>query len=191
MEPKRLRVGIDVDDVLADFIPEFTRVCHKLFGKPRPECRPVDWGWSNFGLSKGEIDAAWQYIRETPNFWIGVAPRMDARFLAEMPHVAKFFITSRFDTAGHAADWQTARWLELHFAQEYPVVLCSTPKGETARVLKLDYFIDDRPENCLEVLAALPSCKVFLMDSTHNRQFVDERIPRVGSFDEFSELIGR
>jgi 5'(3')-deoxyribonucleotidase len=47
-----MRIGIDIDDVLADFIVEYVKIANGLFGKPEVDAQPVDWEWSNFELTK-------------------------------------------------------------------------------------------------------------------------------------------
>jgi hypothetical protein len=63
-------------------------------------------------------------------------------------------------------------------------------KGPMARALKYDFFIDDRPRNCEDIKKALPDCKVFLKDSSHNRSWLCiDGIQRIGGFNEFAEIV--
>jgi hypothetical protein len=64
-------------------------------------------------------------------------------------------------------------------------------KGPLAAALKYDYFIDDRPKNCLDIQKAVPTCKVYLKNSSHNLSFDAEAagLTRVRDFDEFAIII--
>jgi hypothetical protein len=63
-------------------------------------------------------------------------------------------------------------------------------KGPMALALKYDYFIDDRPKNCEDIKRALPDCKVFLRDSSHNRSWKEPiNIQRIAGFNEFAEIV--
>lgn len=187
------RVGIDVDDVLADFVSEFVRICHELFGTPL-DLKPIDWGWSNFGLTEAQINEAWQRVRATPWFWDKLNVVEGASFKAMqwlMFYGNKlFFITKRFDTGQVTAENQTAKWLRNAFGITFPIVIANTEKGITAKALDLTHFIDDRPENCTAVLEHVPTCQVFIKTTSHNTNFSHPQITRVGSFDEFAKIVG-
>jgi 5'(3')-deoxyribonucleotidase len=185
------RIGIDVDDVLADFVSAFRAICNKLYGTPL-DTEPVDWAWSNFNLTKEQLDKAWEVVRSTSQFWYLLHPVDSASYFSmqRLRNKKLFFITSRFDTRGASAEDQTAAWLAHNYDLMYPTAIVGTPKGITAKALGLTHFVDDRPENCLDVLAHVPECQVFIKDTSHNRHFKHPGISRVTSFDAFSLLVG-
>lgn len=189
-----MRIGIDLDDVLADFISEFAEIAHDIYGRPQPEVKPVDWEWSNFGLSKEEQGKVWERIVGTFNFWekLSVEPgamRISMTRLTEDNHDL-VFITARAKTAGYTVQEQSARWLNRCFGLSYPTVIVDNNKGPIAAALQLDYFVDDRPKNCIEIKNAVPDCKVFLKNSSHNVAYENpEWMPRVANFDEFVNLV--
>jgi hypothetical protein len=62
------------------------------------------------------------------------------------------FITQRPASAGDTCQVQTQRWLARHgFAYPSVYVIHGT-RGRIAAALDLDAVIDDRPENCLDVV---------------------------------------
>jgi hypothetical protein len=63
------------------------------------------------------------------------------------------FLTQRPATAGDTAQVQTQRWLEAHGFALPSVYVMSGSRGKVADALALDALIDDRPENCLDVIA--------------------------------------
>jgi 5'(3')-deoxyribonucleotidase len=186
-------IGIDLDDVLADFIGRFASIAYKKYQKPAPGTKPCDWEWSNFGLTKDELADVWNVIHMTNNFWeslnveegvnLGMVQAVDALHTV-------YFPTARAHVLGNPVGKQSAKWLYKHFDIRFPTVLVSNEKSPMARALKYDYFIDDRPKNCLDIQAALPDCRVFLKNSSHNQAFAPpDGIVRVSGFNEFAELV--
>lgn len=191
MKP-RLRIGIDLDDVAVDFMTEFTRICNEMFGKPEIGARAADWEWSNFGLTQEQIGLAWEKIKQTYDFWtdLPVEVQLDREKLAELDRNHDlFFITARVQTLGPSVQWQACWWLQNKIGIYFPTVLVSSDKGPLAAALKLDFFIDDRPKNCVEVKRARPECRVFVKDSSHNQDFVDPTIPRVKDLNAFISIV--
>lgn len=182
---RRFRIGIDVDEVISDFISEFVRLSHEMYGTSL-SVKPSDWLWSNFGLSAEQISVIWDRIQGTHNFWLNLKklPTVDAYDVALLDQHTLFFITSRAPSVGLPVEKQTAVWLQ-RVGFSYPTVIVSANKGELAEALQLDAFLDDRPENCLAVRGMAPRCKVFLQDASHNRTFESLGIKRVQNLSEF------
>ena len=87
---------------------------------------------------------------------------------------------------------QAAAWLSLELGLEYPTVIEEVNKGPLAAALHMDYFIDDRPKNCLEILSAVPTCLVYLKESSHNANYkAPKSITRVKDFNTFAEEVLR
>jgi len=76
-----------------------------------------------------------------------------------------YFITSR---PGIDAKIQTEDWL-YNAGYPHATVLISSAKGLCAQALKLDVYIDDRWENCVDVATTSLKTKVFLLDRPWNR----------------------
>lgn len=183
-------IGVDVDDVLADFIAGFTLLAHTRYGVPL-DTRPVDWSWNNYGLSTSQIDNLWYEIYGTHEFWTG-CEKAEGTSLVKQAWLSDrlYFVTARKDCKGRPADVQTAEWLLGNYDVEYPTVICSVNKGPIAAALGFEAFIDDRPKNCEEVLAAVPTCHVYLKKSHHNASYTPPKgITRVDNFDRFYTAI--
>lgn len=190
-----MRLGIDMDDVCCDFSSSYVALLNKLFGKPPLGTKPIDWEGSNFKLNAEETKQSWAEVAKVPDFWSNLRPlpSFDTETI-KLLHVALamhdvFFVTNRFDTPGDSPLKQSKYWLFANAYIQAPNVLISKDKGPMASVLQLDAFIDDRPKNCIDVLAALPACKVYLADASHNQTFNDPRFPRVKDLKEFLKLI--
>lgn len=187
-----MRIGVDLDDVLVDFMGEFTNICHDLFGKPEIGTKAVDWEWSNFGLTQDQFDQAWTKVKSVYDFWTDLEVEDGVskdRLSALAWQHELFFITARVASKGASVQWQSSWWVEHNIGILYPTVLVSYDKGPLAAALKLDYFIDDRPKNCLEIKQAVPTCKVCLKDSSHNQTFSHPEIVRVQDMNEFMDIV--
>lgn len=191
---KQFTIAFDLDDVLCNFIKEFVRMSNAKMGRPPLDIIPVDWEWSNCGWSKEEIADLWKDIANTENFWMTLEPMPGINWRAllylEKRHNL-VFPTARALSKGYPVGLQSADWLSKQFGLCYPAVFVSSSKGELAKVLKYDYFIDDRPKNVIDVKLAVPTCKVFLQDSGHNQAFQEKTygIVRVKHVNDFMNII--
>jgi hypothetical protein len=158
-----LRIGVDMDGVLADFASAFRGVEARLFGPaaddpvepPEEEEQRQERGILE---TRERYRAIWREIQGTEDFWRtlnplepGAVARLQALSIKYRWEV--FFITQRPPTAGDTVQRQTQRWL-VHQGFELPSVLAlSGPRGAAVRALRLDYHLDDSLENCLDAIA--------------------------------------
>jgi len=186
-------IAFDLDDVLADFMGLFSKMAYKKLGKASVLEAPVDWDWSNWKLSKEELDGLWADLAKTNNFWLHVQPLLvDYVQLRRLERTHNLvFPTARAACPGFPVGLQSALWLQEKFYLKAPAVFVAYNKGGLARELKYDYFIDDRPKNVIEVKEAVPACKVFLKDSSHNKKFDSDfyGIKRVNDVNEYMNII--
>jgi hypothetical protein len=112
-------------------------------------------------------DAVWAEIRRTPDFWVGVEPtvpgaaaRIHALMLRHRWEV--FFITQRPATEGDTVQRQTQRWLVSQGFDLPSVLVIAGSRGAAAASLRLDYHVDDSPQNCLDVMAAASARAVLI-----------------------------
>ncbi len=189
-----MRIGIDLDDVLVDFISEYIRISNGLYGVPALDELPVDWEWSNYPLTKEQHSKIWEKIHNRRNFWMTLdrAKGVSSQKIRELAKLHDLvFITARVPSKGFSVQQQSAAWLSLELGLKYPTVIEEKAKGPLAAALHLDYFVDDRPKNCLEIEDAVPTCKVFLKNSSHNSSYNMGYRPltRVKDFNEFADII--
>jgi hypothetical protein len=165
-----VRIGFDMDGVLADFAGAFTEVEHKLFGQSasiKPESPEVEAeqeeesaGRPADGQTPREQrrrrDAIWSAIHNTPDFWTTLKP-LDpgavARIHASMLRLGweVFFITQRPATTGQTVQRQTQAWLREQGFDMPSVLVISGSRGAAAGAMRLNYHVDDSPQNCLDV----------------------------------------
>ena len=109
----------------------------------------------------------WDHVKKIENFWTTL-PELEAGIIAR---IAKnvierrwevIFLTTRPATVGELVQLQSQRWLEAH-GMPYPsVFVVQRSRGKIADALALDAFVDDRPENCLDI-AVESKAKVILV----------------------------
>jgi hypothetical protein len=99
----------------------------------------------------------WRHVGTIENFWETLTetePGAVAR-LAAVATERKWevlFLTKRPSTAGSTAQVQTQRWLEAKGFALPSVYVVQGSRGRIAAALGLDFVIDDRPENCLDIV---------------------------------------
>ena len=178
-----LRIGFDLDGVLADMEAELVRQAEILFGetmtrrleaapdraesKPTARCRirrraaegapttvpPL----LKLKMTSRQQRRLWRHVESIENFWESLAelePGVIER-LARLTSERRWeiiFLTKRPESAGVTAQVQTQRWLESHGFRMPSVYVVQGSRGRIAAALALDVVIDDRPENCLDVV---------------------------------------
>lgn len=108
-------------------------------------------------LSDRQLRELWQHVATIENFWTTLSeiePGSVARIAAlrSAHNLEVIFLTQRPDTAGETTQLQTQRWLESRGFELPSVFVLRGSRGKAAGALHIDVVLDDRPENCLEVL---------------------------------------
>jgi hypothetical protein len=118
--------------------------------RPRPEMVA--------DTQQSPMRALWAHVTSLDNFWTSlgeIEPGAVARVhaLATKHRWEVLFLTRRPPSAGDMVQVQSQRWLEAHgFDMPSLFVMRSGSRGRVADALGLDAVIDDRPENCLDVV---------------------------------------
>src|SRR5262245_62072308 len=99
----------------------------------------------------------WHHVESIENFW-QTLNETEPGIVARLASVATerrwevIFLTKRPETAGATAQLQSQRWLESKGFRLPSVYVVKGSRGRIAASLGLDIVIDDRPENCLDVV---------------------------------------
>jgi uncharacterized HAD superfamily protein len=183
-------VGVDIDGVVADFNKEFLRISRKLLGKPEKGFKVTNFHYHKCGWTEAEANRVIKWMRHTPDFWTTLEPLDKISKLRKYENKLNlFYITARFSTDGLPTNYQTEQWLRERLGLSEPYAIVSEKKGDEAVALDLDYYLDDRDINCVDVADKLPSCKTYILTQPWNEKFTDKRIKRVASVNEFIEDI--
>jgi hypothetical protein len=183
-----LRVGFDLDGTVADMYFALRREAIKLFGEevlhtPPEASKPQEAGKEQTpkaeddqiaGLAIQELrltarqqDQLWDHVKQIENFWTTL-PELEPGIISRIAKAAHerrwevIFLTTRPSTEGELVQLQSQRWLEAHGFQYPSVYVVHRSRGKIADALHLDAFVDDRPENCLDI-AVESKAKVILV----------------------------
>jgi hypothetical protein len=179
-----LRIGFDLDGVLADMESELVRQSEILFGEPmtrRLEERAAEAGdapppadvvttapaadavpefappVSRLNMTSRQQRRLWHHVETIENFWEGLE-ELEPGVIQRLSTLAIdrrweiIFLTKRPETAGATAQVQSQRWLQSKGFTLPSVFVVQGSRGRIAASLGLDIVVDDRPENCLDVV---------------------------------------
>ena len=225
-----IRVGFDMDGVLADFSGAFRVIEKRLFGAastvvadaPEVEARQ-DEAAARHGVAietRRRRDAIWKAIRDTRDFWTTLKPhdpgavrRIHGLMIRHGLEVV--FITQRPSTVGQTVQRQTQFWLRQQGFDLPSVLVIGGSRGAAAAAVRLDYHVDDSPQNCLDIVSDSRTRPILIVpepdpvtEATAKHlqigmarsiaealdileHTVNGRGPRAGLLDKLSRIVGR
>jgi uncharacterized HAD superfamily protein len=138
----------------------------------KPASSPEDDPATTMAMSELHLTAKqqmqlWDHVKKINNFWTSL-PELEPGIIARIAKASVerrwevIFLTTRPATAGELVQMQSQRWLEAHGFQYPSVYVVQHSRGRIADALQLDAFVDDRPENCLDI-AVESKAKVLLI----------------------------
>jgi uncharacterized HAD superfamily protein len=174
--------GIDLDGVSVDFIGEFSSFLKKNLNLSYDDSEITDYYWHKCNLGISEVDF-WRL------FDIFGKDREEYRNLKPLPgaqNCIKFFLENAKDVwfitgRPHYAYEQTVDNLKHFFNVDSDRIIFSSGKDYKSNVvnrLGIDVFIDDAPHYA-ESIADNTLAKVYLMDTTYNRNVNEDKVTRV------------
>jgi uncharacterized protein len=177
-----VRIGFDLDGVLADLHGPFVQAAVRLFpdldpstiaekdiGGSPPDADADDDAADADGpdeqatvagdvpLTRRQISQVWDHIESVEDFWETLG-EIESGAIARLAKVADerrwevIFITSRPHSAGRTVQRQSQRWLQRHGFDMPSLFVVHGSRGAVAQALNLDIIVDDRPDNCLDIV---------------------------------------
>lgn len=177
-----LRIACDLDGTLADMDAALQREAERLFGpdvdlhasparriesaedveeeiaaaSSAESATPAGTTSTRRALTRSELRQLWAHVGQIENFWASLG-EVEAGAVAQLAASAArhrwdvIFVTQRPSSAGDTTQRQSQRWLQAH-GFECPSVFVTGSRGRVAHALSLDAVLDDRPDNCLDVV---------------------------------------
>jgi hypothetical protein len=159
-----LRVGFDLDGVLADFRSAFSDLARDVLheeidaaGGPEAQNR-----------TPGDVERVWKAIAQSHNWWTTIKP-FEPEQIARLYALAReglwevVFLTKRPPSSGDTVQFQTQWWLERYGYLLPSVITVPGSRGELANALRLDLIVDDQLINCAEILGASTTKAVLVL----------------------------
>ncbi len=169
-----MRIAFDLDGVLADLHTPFVRTALRLFpdlepaaieaGDPAGSSTPdeaqdddVPPVLPGVNLNRRQSDIVWKHLAGTENFWESLS-EIESGAIAKLAALADerrwevLFITSRPRSIGRTVQRQTQRWLQERGFPMPSVYVVHGSRGRIADALAIDVVVDDRADNCLDIV---------------------------------------
>ena len=108
-------------------------------------------------VDRRQAEAIWKQIAAREDFWESLT-EIESGAIARLAAIADerkwevLFVTSRPRSAGRTVQRQTQRWLARMGFPMPSVFVMHGSRGRLASALDLDVVVDDRPDNCLDVV---------------------------------------
>ena len=145
-----MRIALDVDGVLADFIWSFTQVATEL-GVMTGRFRTSDQQEWSFPC---DVNSVWEEVKGRWNWWMTLEPIATTDEISALNKAIGehdvYFITSRPRTRGLSAERQTHHWLTsigLQAAHASVIATRAGSKGALCKALDIEAVLEDCPAN--------------------------------------------
>ncbi|MGB7218704.1 MAG: hypothetical protein WBD07_07835 [Vicinamibacterales bacterium] len=204
-----LRIAVDLDGVLADMHGELARQAEALFGEaatgrriaraspsapnprqPQPDLPSLE----RLQLTSRDQRRLWRHVETIENFWetLKEAEPGMVRQLAAIATDRRWeviFLTTRPTSAGATCQIQTQRWLAAQGFELPSVYVVRGSRGRIAAALDLDFVIDDRPENCLDVVVDSQARAILVWPDDEKQLPLESRRMGIGVVKSFEECL--
>ncbi len=169
-----LRIAFDLDGTIADMNAALKKEATALF-RPEPSSKTpqnianqaeasVDQGGgepqadaADLRLTARQQMQLWDHVKKIENFWMtldevepGIVKRIATTAAERRWEV--IYLTTRPSTAGDITQVQSQRWLAKYGFRHPSVFVVQPNRGKIADAMQLDAVVDDRPENCLDIV---------------------------------------
>ena len=187
-------VGMDIDGVVADFLPPFLQRLAECAGKGPIDPESVtDPSFTNHPLLSQEIISRCMVeVSYDAGFWQELAPLPSAEEWLALDRLSRqnrlIFITHRYERETYDISRITCDWLKKHGVSNPVVYFTQSHKSELIEKLAVELFVDDRHENCREA-AENTHAVVMMPHRPYNSAFSHPRVQRVQDLAEIFSFL--
>jgi len=187
-------VGLDIDGVLADFLSPFLlRLEQKTGTGPIHSDSITDFNFSEHPVLSDKV--VWECLEEVsydPTFWQSMASLITPSEWKQLEGLnlekRLFFLTHRYVRDTYDIHGVTSDWLKKYGISQPVIHFTNKSKAELVEELGIQFFMDDRYENCQDV-AEKTKAMVLMPHRPYNRSFNHPAVKRIHNFSElFSHL---
>ena len=189
---------VDIDGVVLNFEGAFVRFLNRVYGMGLPErYETTTWFFDDL-LSREEMYTRWQAFLESgdsgqmeplvsPRDFNALARRHEVHLLTNfpLPYMAK----RERNLARLGLAYQSLQFCGLHAYKD----TVPPSKAEVVENLRAPeqpaFFVDDHPENCLDVLGNCKDVEVWVMSRHFNKDFDHPQVRRANGWKTLFERL--
>ncbi|HET7006195.1 MAG TPA: hypothetical protein VFK65_11915 [Candidatus Binatia bacterium] len=190
-----MKIALDIDGVLADFVTPFLQLLERRVGGPSID--PASITDPNFNhhpfLTRELIYDCMVDASYDPEFWRVLAPLPSVQQWRSLSQISRdnevVFITHRWVRDTYDINHVTCQWLRDHGIDNPVVHFTQDLKSLLVKQMNVELFVDDRHENCQDV-ATQTEAVVMMPHRPYNRSFAHPRVQRIQDLDALFEYLG-
>jgi uncharacterized HAD superfamily protein len=188
-----MKIALDIDGVLADFISPFVKLLETRSGAIVDLESITDPNFAHYPFLSSELIAQCiMEVSDDPRFWSRLAPLPAPEQWKLLDILSRedrlVFVTHRYEREHYSIHEVTSEWLREHGVSKPVIYFTQNAKSELVGRLGVTLFVDDRHENCRDV-AENTAATVLMPHRSYNRSFEHPRVKRIRDLRDLADHI--